>query len=122
MDIEIAKTLTRFKFRRRMISILLLWYLEKIINLVFVGMKIPFHNPFCTISGIHMDGVLSVCSFIKCQPVIEQTIFALKAPTGMVYNDIQAAYIGLGILGYFCMHLVSTKHYRFVCFRFSSHL
>ena len=116
------KTLTRFKCRRRMISILLLWYLEKIIYLVFVGIIIPFHNPFCTISGIHMEGVRSIFSFIKCPSVIEQMIFVLKAPTGMVYNGIQAAYIGLGILGYFCMHLVSTKHCRFVCFRFTSHL
>ena len=36
-----SKTLTRFKFLRRMISILLLRYLVKINNLVIVGMKIP---------------------------------------------------------------------------------
>ena len=35
-----SKTLTRFKFWWRMISMLLLWYLVKINNLVFVGMKI----------------------------------------------------------------------------------
>ena len=33
----------------------------------------------------------------------KQTIFVLKAPTGMVYNEIQAAYIDLGIMGYFCI-------------------
>ena len=33
----------------------------------------------------------------------KQTICVLKAPTGMVYNEIQAAYIGLGIMGYFCI-------------------
>ena len=61
------KTLiTAFKFWRRMISILMLRYLVKINNLVFVGMKIPFHNPFCTVSAIHLDGVRSICSFIKC--------------------------------------------------------
>ena len=33
----------------------------------------------------------------------KQTIFVLKAPTGIVFNVIQAAYIGLGIVGYFCI-------------------
>ena len=33
----------------------------------------------------------------------KQTFLALKAPTGMVYNGIQAAYIGLGKMGYFCI-------------------
>ena len=33
----------------------------------------------------------------------KQTIFVLKAPTGMVYNEIHAAYIGLGIMVYFCI-------------------
>ena len=33
----------------------------------------------------------------------KQMIFVLKAPTGMVYNEIQAAYIGLGIMGNFCI-------------------
>ena len=33
----------------------------------------------------------------------KQTISVLKAPTGMVYNEIQAAYIGLGKMGYFCI-------------------
>ena len=47
----------------------------------------------------------------------KQPIFALKAPTGMVYNEIQAAYIVLGVKG-LLLHLVSTKHYRFVCFVF----
>ena len=70
-----SKTLTRFKFRRRMISI----------------------------------------------SDYKQTIFALKAPTGMVYNEIQAAYIGQGIKG-LLLHLASTKHYHFVCFRLSSHM
>ena len=51
----------------------------------------------------------------------KQTIFALKAPTGMVYNEIQAAYICLGTKG-LLLHLVSIKHYHFVCFRLSSHL
>ena len=47
----------------------------------------------------------------------KQAIFVLKeAATGMVYDEIQAAYIGL------LLHLVSTKHYHFVCFSLSSHL
>ena len=33
----------------------------------------------------------------------KQTIFILKAPTGMIYNGIHTAYIGLGIMGYFCI-------------------
>ena len=33
----------------------------------------------------------------------KQAIFVLNAPTGMVYNEIQAAYIGLGIMGYVCI-------------------
>ena len=61
-------------------------------------MKIPFHHPFLTVSAIHFGGVRSICSFIKC-PL--QTIFVLKEPTDMVNNEIQAAYIGLGIMGYF---------------------
>ena len=32
----------------------------------------------------------------------KQTGFVLKAQTGMVYNEIGAAYIGLGIIGYIC--------------------
>ena len=67
-------------------------------------MKIPFHNPFYTVSAIHLDGVRSICSFIKCPLVINKvTIFVLKAQTGMVYNEIHAACIGLGIMGYFCI-------------------
>ena len=47
----------------------------------------------------------------------KQAIFVLKeAPTGMVYDEIKAAYIGL------LLHLVSTKHYHFVCFSLSNHL
>ena len=38
----------------------------------------------------------------------KQTIFCLKAPTGMVYNEIQAAYIGLGIMGYFAFSVYQT--------------
>ena len=73
-------------------------------NLVFVGMKIPFHNPFCTVSAIHLDGVRSICSFIKCPLVItSRRFFVLKAPTSMVYNEIQAAYVGLGIMGFYCI-------------------
>ena len=60
-------------------------------------MKITFHNLFCTVGAIHLDGVRSICSISD----YKQTIFVLKAPTGMVYNEIQAAYIGLGIRGYF---------------------
>ena len=29
----------------------------------------------------------------------KQSVFVLKAPTGMVYDENQAAYIGLGIMG-----------------------
>ena len=29
----------------------------------------------------------------------KQTIFVLKTPTGMIYNEIRAAYIGLEIIG-----------------------
>ena len=68
----------------------MLYYLVKINNLFFIGMRIPFHNPFCTVSAIHLDEVRSICS-------------VMKPPTGMVYNEIQAAYIGLGIVGYFCI-------------------
>ena len=41
-----SKIVTIFKFSLRMISILLLWYLVKINNLVFAGMKIPVQYPF----------------------------------------------------------------------------
>ena len=34
----------------------------------------------------------------------KQTISVLKTPTGMVYNEIQAAYIGLGKMGYFSIY------------------
>ena len=67
-------------------------------------MKISFHSPFCTVSAIHHLGgsqYLVICkmSIRDYKP----TVFVLKAPTGMVYNKIQAAYIGLGIMGYFCI-------------------
>ena len=29
----------------------------------------------------------------------KQTIFVLKGTTGMIYNEIQAVYIGVGIVG-----------------------
>ena len=50
----------------------------------------------------------------------KQTIFVFKAPTGMFYNGIQAAYMfrNNGLL----LHLVSTKHYILVCFRLFGHL
>ena len=44
----------------------------------------------------------------------KQTIFVLQAPTGMVYNEIQAAYIGLGIKGYFCIK--QTLSFCLFCF------
>ena len=38
----------------------------------------------------------------------KQMIFILKAPTCIVYNEIQAAYIGLGIMGYFCIYCLTN--------------
>ena len=51
-----------------------------------------------------------------------QMSFVLKAPNGMVYNEIQAAYILRSRNNGLLLHLVSTKHYHCVCFRLSSHL
>ena len=45
-------------------------------KLVFVGMKIPLYNPFCIVSAIHLDGVHSVCSFMKCPLVITNRRFS----------------------------------------------
>ena len=60
-------------------------------------MKIPFHNPFFTVSAIHLDGVRSNLLIYKMSiSDYKQTIIVLKAPTGIVYNEIQAAYIGVG--------------------------
>ena len=39
-------------------------------------MKIPFYNRFCTVSTIHMDGVLSIYSYIKCHLVIASRRFS----------------------------------------------
>ena len=58
---------------------------------------------------MHFDGVRSICSFIKMSKSdYRQTILVLKAPTGMVYNIIQAVYIGIGIMGYFCIRVYQT--------------
>ena len=45
----------------------------------------------------------------------KQTIFVLKAPTGMVYNEIQAAYIGQGIMGFFCIHYHFVHFVLYMC-------
>ena len=61
-----SKTLTRFKFWRGMISILLLLYLVKINNLVCVSMKIPFQCPFFVLSVQYTwDRYTSICLSIK---------------------------------------------------------
>ena len=41
----------------------------------------------------------SICSTIKCTLIY----LFLKASNGAVYNAMQAAYIGLRIMGYFCV-------------------
>ena len=38
----------------------------------------------------------------------KHTILLLKASTGMVYDEIQAAYIDLWIIGYFAFHSHQT--------------
>ena len=43
----------------------------------------------------------------------KQTIFILKAPTGMDYNEIQVAYIGQGIMG-LLLHSLSFCPFCFV--------
>ena len=46
----------------------------------------------------------SICSFIKKSIRDDkQTIFLFEALNGKVYNEIQADYIGLRIMGYFCV-------------------
>ena len=68
-----------------------------------------------TVCAIHVGWDLSVCLFIYGMSIKEykQMIFLLKASKGMAHDEIQAAYIGLWIKGYF----LSTLSF---CFRLST--
>ena len=68
-------------------------------NLVFVGMKNPFSNHFCTVSEITLDRYRSSCSAIKCPLEITADDYFVTS-NDVVYDAIQAAYIVLRIMGY----------------------
>ena len=74
---------------------LLLGYLVKINNLVFVGMKIPIQYPV----QYTLDRYCSIFSAIKCPFKITADDYFVPS-NGTVYNAIQAAYIVLRIMGY----------------------
>ena len=74
---------------------LLLWYLVKINNLVFVGL-VPI---FVLSVQYTLDKYRSICSTIKCPLEITVDDYFVTSNC-VVYDAIKAAYIVLRIIGY----------------------
>ena len=100
-----SETLTRFKFWRRMITILLLWYPVKINNSFYLYENTLLAPIFVLSVQYTLDRYRNICSAIKCPLETTADDYHVGASNGAVYDAIQAAYLYIGqwIMGYFCV-------------------